>query len=147
MLSIKHRIPKVAKKPGSLQPILPLVPVKLSTTEEDKSKFVTFELKARVGASANSTKYKKYVRKFEEGTPQEWIDLLRDLQEIWTQNLMDVGQDRAATVQALLLGESETTFDAALQGARTDEDENEQQVTPEFVKTALQLVTATVFPH
>ena len=82
MLSIKHRIPKVAKKPGSLQPILPLVPVKLSTTEEDKSKFVTFELKARVGAPANSTKYKKYVRKFEEGTPQEWIDLLCDVQEV-----------------------------------------------------------------
>ena len=60
---------------------------------------------------------------------------------------MDEGQDRAMMVRALLSGESETTFDAALQEARTDADGNEQQVTPEFVKTVLQSVRATVFPH
>jgi hypothetical protein len=27
--------------------------------------------------------YKKYVQKFGEGSPQEWIDMLNDLEEIW----------------------------------------------------------------
>ena len=147
MLSIKSRIPKTSKKPGSLQPVLPLVPVKLPSSEDEKSKYVTFELKTRVGAPNDSTKYKKYVRKFEEGTPQEWIDLLRDLEEIWTQNSMNGGQDRAATVRALVAGESEVAFDSALQDARTDAAGVEQPVTADFVKTALQAVTATVFPH
>jgi len=78
MLSIKSRIPR-AKKPGSLQPVLPLVPVKLTTSDEEKGKFVSFELITHVGQPTGGTKYKKFVRKFEEGGPQEWIDLLRDL--------------------------------------------------------------------
>jgi hypothetical protein len=44
---------------------------------------------------------KKYVKKFEEGNPQEWIDMLRDLEEIWTQNSMTDGTDRASTVRAV----------------------------------------------
>jgi hypothetical protein len=56
--------------------------------------FLSFELMARVGQPAISTKYKKQVRKFEEGTPQQqWIDLLRNLQEIWTQNSVNGGTD------------------------------------------------------
>jgi hypothetical protein len=39
-------------------------------------------LKTRVGQPSDATKYKKYIRKFEEGNPQEWIDMLRDLEEI-----------------------------------------------------------------
>lgn len=125
MLSIQSRIPKT-KRAGSLQPVLPLVPIKLPTIEEEKGKFISFELKTRVGQAESGTKYKKFVRKFEEGGPQEWIDLLKDLHEIWTQNSMNGGQDRAATVRALVAGETETTFDAAFQEARTDEQGNEQ---------------------
>ena len=83
MLSISTKIPNKAKKPGSLQPVLPLVPEKLPSVDEDKSNFIPFELKLRVGAPNNAMKYKKAVRKFEEGTPQAWIDLLKDLAEIW----------------------------------------------------------------
>ena len=146
MLSIKSRIPR-AKKPGSLQPVLPLVPIKLPTIDEEKGKFISFELKTRVGQPASGTKYKKFVRKFEEGGPQEWIDLLKDLDEIWIQNSMDSGQDRASTVRALVGGESETTFDTALQEARTDAEGVELDMTVEHVQTALTAVTATVFPH
>ena len=146
MLSIKSRIPK-AKRAGSLQPVIPLVPIKLPTASEDKGKFVAFELKTRVGAANDSTKYKKYVRIFEEGTPQEWIDLLRDLNEIWTQNSMNGGQDRASTVRALIKGESEVAFDAAFQEARTNAAGEVAAATAEHVQTALQAVTATVFPH
>ena len=70
MLSIKSRIPK-AKRAGSLQPVILLVPIKLPSATEDKGKFVAFELQTRVGAANDSTKYKKYIRIFEEGTPQE----------------------------------------------------------------------------
>jgi hypothetical protein len=54
------------------------LPLKIS---EDKSKFTTFELKVRAGQPAG-----KYVRVFEEGSPQEWIDLAQDLRKNWAQN-------------------------------------------------------------
>ena len=146
MLSIKSRIPR-AKKPGSLQPVLPLIPIKLPSIDEEKGKFISFELKTRVGQPASGTKYKKFVRRFEEGGPQEWIDLLKDLDEIWIQNSMDTGQDRASTVRALVGGESETTFDTALQEARIDADGAELDMTVEHVQAALTAVTVTVFPH
>ena len=111
MLSIASRIPK--KKSGSLQPVLPLVPEKLPTKEDDKSIFLTFELKAQEGQPDGATKYKKSKRKFEEGSPQQWIDLIKDLQEIWKQNSIKEGSDRAATVRSLVKGESATAFETA----------------------------------
>jgi hypothetical protein len=102
MLSIQSRIPK-AKRAGSLQPVLPLIPIKLPTIDEEKGKFISFELKTRVGQADSGTKYKKFVRKFEEGGPQEWIDLLKDLNEIWTQNSMNGCQDRVQQSEPWLL--------------------------------------------
>ena len=147
MLSISTKIPKKAKKPGSLQPVLPLVPEKLPSVEEEKSNYVSFELKVRVGAPNNSTKYKKFVKKFEEGNPQEWIDLLKDLEEIWKQNSIEGGTDRVSTVRALVRGESLTAFESALQDARMNEAGEEEEITMEHVKIALEAVTTTVFPH
>ena len=71
------------KKRGMLQPVLPLIVDKLETMDDQKSKFVSLELKTRVGQPNNATKCKKFVQKFEEGTQQQWVDLLRDLNEIW----------------------------------------------------------------
>ena len=146
MLSIASRIPKT-KRSGSLQPVLPLIPEKLPSTEDEKSHFLSFELKTRVGQPADSTKYKKYVRKFEEGTPQQWIDLQRDLEEIWTQNSINGGTDRASTVRALVRGDSATAFEAALQEERQDADGNEVPITADHVTSALHAVRAEVFPH
>ena len=112
-----HRIPK--KTSGSLQPVLPLICEVILSSDKERGKLISFELKTRVGQADAGTKYKKYVRKFEEGTPQMWIDLLRDIEEIWTQNSMGGGTDRASTVRALVRGESLTAFEAALQTART----------------------------
>jgi hypothetical protein len=128
MLSFKNsRIPRFQKKAGSLQPVLPLVPLKLPSADDEKGMFLSFELMARVGQPATSMKYKKQVRKFEEGTPQQqWIDLLRDLQEIWTQNSVNGGTDRASTVRAVIKGESITLFETSLQEARTN-DEGEKK--------------------
>jgi hypothetical protein len=48
---------------GTLQLVLPLVPESLPTKEQDKSKFISFELKSRAGQPAGSITYKKFVRR------------------------------------------------------------------------------------
>ena len=143
MLSFASRIPK--KKGGTLQPVLPLIPEKLPTKEDDKSIFLTFELKTKVGQADDATKYKKAVRKFEEGSPQQWIDLLKDLREIWTQNSIVEGGDRAATVRSLVKGESATAFETAIEEATSGAEDH--QVTADDVERALNAVATTVFPH
>jgi hypothetical protein len=55
MMSIKAKIPRV-KKAGHLLPVLPLIPYKISSVEEEKSRYIAFELKTRVGQPSDSTK-------------------------------------------------------------------------------------------
>ena len=90
---------------------------------------------------------KKNVRKFEEGTPQQWVDLIKDLREIWKQNGIEEGSDRVATIRSLIKGESGTAFETALQDLRTNEGEEEKEITKENVELALKAVATTVFPH
>jgi hypothetical protein len=71
-------------KPSPLQPVLPLLPEVLPTKDQDKAQFILFKLKSCAGQPAGSTTYKKFVRVSEEGTPQQWINLIRDVEEIWT---------------------------------------------------------------
>lgn len=130
-----------------LQPILPLVVEKFSPASDLKSKYLTYELKSRVGQPETGTKYKKYVMKFEEGTPQQWIDLVVNVQEIWTQNSINGGTDKAATYKALLRGESLTAFEVALTDAKTDENGNVSQLSQEHVQKAVDAVANEVFPH
>ena len=80
-----------------IQPMLSLVPEVPVKISNDKSKFITFELKVCAGQPAGSTNYKKYVQVFEEGSPQQWIELMQDLQEVWTQNSINGPSDRTAT--------------------------------------------------
>jgi hypothetical protein len=115
--------------------------------EEEKGRFIAFDLKTRVGRPSDVTKYKKYVRKLEEGNPQEWIDMLRDLEEIWTQNSMTGGTDRASTVRALVRGESAVVFETALQDARTGVDGQISPIRVEHVNQSLSAGTETVIPH
>ena len=145
MLSFKAKIPK--KRGGSLQPILPLIPSTVPISEDDKGSYLSFELKTRIGQPDAQSKYKKYVRKFDDGEPQQWIDLKNDITEIWTQNSVNGGTDRSSTVRALLKGESLTAFESALQDARTDEDGTVAAITADHVKTAMEAVAQTVFPH
>jgi hypothetical protein len=130
-------------------PILPLVPIKLPTDDKDKSKFITFELKVRAGAAAGTPSYKKSMRTFEEGSPQDWMDVMIGLREIWKQNSVNGPTDRAATIAAILKGDSLTAFDSAMEEARADPDPDEPApvaMTNEHIETALQAVTAVVFP-
>jgi hypothetical protein len=130
--------------------VLPLVPETLPTKEQDKSKFISFELKSRAGQPAGSTPHKKFVRVIEEGTPQQWIDLIHDLEEIWTQNSVNGPTDRVLTVRALLKGKSLTAFDTALEDVRIDPDPNVIAPLPlilEHINDAMDQVANTVFPH
>jgi hypothetical protein len=145
MLSVDQRIPR--RTGGSLQPVLPLICELIPSSEEERSQYISFEHRARIGQPDTSTKYKKYVRKFEEGTPQMWIDLVKDMTEIWTQNSMGGGTDRASTVRALIHGKSLTAFEAALQLSRTNAAGIEAAITVHHVTTSLAAVTNTVFPH
>ena len=86
---------------STLQPILPLVPLKLPEDEKDKTKTITFELKVRAGAAQGSPSYKKHMRTFDEGTPQEWMEVLTGVKEIWRQNSVNGPNDRAATIAAM----------------------------------------------
>jgi hypothetical protein len=117
-------------KPSSLQPVLPLLPEVLPTKDLDKAKFILFKLKSCTGQPAGSTTYKKFVHVFEEGTPQQWIDLIRDVEEIWTQNSINGPLDRTLTVHTLLRGKSLTAFDTALEDVWVDPDPNVQDLVP-----------------
>ena len=134
---------------ASMQAILPLIKPKVDVQTIDKTKLVTFDLLIRAGAAAASPKYKKVVKTFEEGTPEEWLDVLLGLKEIWRQNGVNGPSDREATVAAILKGESRTAFDAALEDARADPGNGGEQVplTIEHIEIALKAVTTVVFPH
>ena len=69
------------KSQSTIQPVLPLVPLKLPEDEKDKTKTITFELKVRTGTGAGSPSYKKHMRTLDEGTPQEWMEVLTGLKE------------------------------------------------------------------
>lgn len=142
------KLGNIAKKSSSLQPILPLVPIKLDDDEKkEKSNYISIELKTRVGQPANGTTYKKHIRLFNEGDAQEWIDVVIAVNEVWTQNSIIGGADRAATFRAVLRGESLVAFDAALDDCRRDDDGMLQQISPEIVEATLKLVAQDVFPH
>ena len=133
-------------------PVLPLVKIKLDPDMKDKASFITFELKVRTGTGAGTPSYKKHMRTFEEGTAQEWMDVLTGLREIWKQNSVNGPTDRAATVAAILKGDSLTAFDSAMEDARVnpdleaDEDPVPVPMTLEHVELSLRAVTDVVFP-
>jgi hypothetical protein len=137
-------------KPSPLQPVLPLLPEVLPTKDQDKTKFISFELKSCAGQPAGSTTYKKFVCVFEEGTPQQWIDLIRNVEEIWTQNTVNGPTDRTSTIRALLKGESLMAFNTALEDVRVDPNPNVQALVPltaDHIRHAMDSVATAVFPH
>jgi hypothetical protein len=73
--------------------------------------------------------------------------MLRDLEEIWTQNSMIGGTDRASTVIALMHGECAVAFETSLQDARTAEDGQISPISVENINQSLSAVTETVSPH
>lgn len=129
---------------SSLQPVLPLIPEVVPNVEAEKNQFISLELQTQAGGSGGQT-YKKYVRKFDEGTPQQWLDLLEDLEEIWTQNGVKEGKDRVATVRSVLRGDSLNNFNSSIDEEKDPDDSS--VITIGMVNKALKSVTQTIFPH
>jgi hypothetical protein len=90
------------------------------------------------------------MRTFEEGSPQELMDVLTGLREIWKQNSVNALHDQATTIAAILKGDSLTAFEVALEDARNPEDaigvKDLIEMTKEHIKIALRAVTEIVFP-
>ena len=127
-------------------PIIPLVIKKDEEETYDKTKFITLELKSKVGNQFPTT-YKKAIKRFEEGTPHEFITLIYDLQEIFTHNKTTSANQRDAVIQNLLLGESLDTYKAALDERLVDPNDATKKIEPtkEIVKEAMQELAKVVF--
>ena len=141
-----------AKHPTApcFKPVLPLVPETLASRDDNKDKFISLEVKTRAGGPDKSNSYKKYVRIFDEDEPQQWIDLIKEVREIWIQNSTNGPTDRAATLKAVLKGESLIAFESALDDARVNPDPDVAALvamTTDHVDEAIAAVATTVFPH
>jgi hypothetical protein len=114
---------------------------------KDKTAFITFDLKVCAGTGAGTPSYKKHMRIFHKGTPQEWMELLTGLRKIWQQNSVNGAHDHAATVAAVLKIGSRIAFEAAIKDAWTDL--NAAALIPlmaNHVEESLCAVTTTTFP-
>ena len=149
---LKKRAPqKLDKTKHALQPVIPLVVESKSEEDNDKSKFITVELKARAGTPADAAKCKKNMCTFEEGTPQEWVNLIMDAKEIWTQNSINGMTDRASAFCSILKGESLTAFDAVLDEVHRKPGAEAGAPLPpiseQHLDEATNAVAQEVFPH
>ena len=138
---------KPSQQGGIFNPVLGLVPEVFDTKDDNKSKFISLDVKTRAGGPTTGNSYKRYVRIFEEGSPQQWILLVQEIQLIWTQNSTNGPTDRVATMKSVLKGESLIAFDAALEDARQGPDDEVLPVTLEHIDEAIEAVGETVFPH
>jgi hypothetical protein len=134
-------------KTSGMQPVLLLVPDWFETDSKDKMMYITIDLKVCAGTGVGTPSYKKHMRTFNEGTPQEWMESLSGLQEIWQQNAVNGAHNRATTVVAVLKGDSRIAFEAAMEGAQVDLNAAVPiPLTVNHVKVSLRAVTTIVFP-
>ena len=111
--------------------------------EKNKARFITIELKCRAGAtSASAVSYKKHIRLFEVGSPQEFVDVSRAIEEVWTQNNITAPADKVNIVRMVVKGESFTTFEDSI-----SIQQGEGDLTNEMVEKAMDAVAEATFPH
>jgi hypothetical protein len=71
------------KRSPGIVPMIPLLPTKLTAEElKDKSVYIIFTLQISRGAAPGSPSYKKHVQTFEDGDPQQWMEVMTSLREI-----------------------------------------------------------------
>jgi hypothetical protein len=96
-------------------PVIPLLPTKLSSDElKDKAAYIMFMLQVSKGSGPGTLTYRKSIRTFEEGDPQQWMEVITGLKEIWAQNSITVPTDMLNTAVAILKGDSLTSYEAAM---------------------------------
>jgi hypothetical protein len=76
------------------------------------------------GTGPGTPNYKKSVRTFEDGDPQQWMEVMTGLREIWLQNSVDDATDMSNTVAAILKGDSLTAYQAAVEDLTVDPDDD-----------------------
>ena len=91
------------------------------------------------------------MRLFEEGTPEEWMEVLSGVKDLWHQNSITGLANCSAIINAIVKGDSWTAFELALEEARMDPNSDNLTeplpLTVEHIETALEAVMATIFPH
>ena len=141
----------VKSAPITLEPVIPLVLEKNNVSmKAEKEKYVSYELKIKINNNRTSTNsYTKHVKLFDEGTPYEWIQVVKVFEEICKQNQITSATGRIAIAKTLLRGDSLTTFELAIQTATAplDGEEERQPVSEEILEKALAEVATSVFPY
>ena len=132
---------------GIPSPVIPLVIEYGSMEKEDKTRYIQLEIKTLVNKNFPSV-YKKNIKRFEEGSPFEFIQLIQDLREVFTQNKTDAAASRDAVIQNLLRGESLDTYRVSVEDLQEDESDSDKEfpLDKEMIKKAMQELAKTVFP-
>jgi hypothetical protein len=136
--------------PRKASAIIPCLTLESEALEEsDPTSLVTFQLKVRAGSGTTASSYKKQVRRFDEGSPPQYIRVLEAYQEIWKQNSITSPSDRLATVRTILRGDSLVAFETSIVDNRDGGPEGQEEVvlTTEIVEEAMNAVSESVFPH
>jgi hypothetical protein len=98
---------------------------KLKDELKDNAAYITFTLQVSKGYAPGTPTYRKSIRTFEEGDPQQWMEVITGLKEIWAQNSITALMDTSNTAVALLKGDSLTSYEAAMEDNHMDlEDES-----------------------
>jgi hypothetical protein len=138
------------KKNPKFLPVIPLLPTKLSSDElKDKAAYLTFTLPVSKGSAPGAPTYRKSIRTFEEKGPQQWMDVITRLKEIWAQNSITVPTDMSNTAVAILNGDSLTSYEAAMEDNHLDPEDESLMVpmTEQHIEDALLAVTNQIFPY
>jgi hypothetical protein len=136
--------------PKFLVPVIPLLPTKLSLDElKDKAAYIAFRLQVSRGLAPGTLTYRKSIRTFEEGDPQQWMEVFTGLKEIWAQNSITVPTDMLNTAMAIHKGDSLTLYETAMKDNCTDPDDKSLMVpmTEQHIDNALLSVSNQIFPY
>jgi hypothetical protein len=106
-------------------------------------------LQVSKGSGPGTPTYRKSIRTFDEGDPQQWMEVITRLKEIWAQNSILELTDMSNTAVAILKGDSLTSYEAAMEDYRTNPDEESLMVpmTEQHIDDALLAVTNQIFPY
>ena len=112
----------------------------------DRTQLITYTLKIRPNG-ANDHTYKKALKLFSTGSVTDWIETVKDINEVWTQNSVGGPHDRAAIVKTILRDEALSHFEVALEVLRQGPNGERLEFTADLVNKALEYVSLAIFPH
>ena len=133
MMTNIQKNPRKSKGNDFLQPIIPLQ--QLPKDKDCKPKYLTVSLNIGI-AGQKATKKDVYI--FDGGSPEEWIEFLMALEEIFLQNALAAPEDRATYYRNFMKGDNLITFNSVLE---EDRGENEGAVAGVVLPLTLKIVS------